>query len=74
MLCLLNIFLSSFNLYVRKKTVELLHRVLAKLSPGWEDLKDKKAFEDSEIDRNTGKHSINVESCILLFRSLFNLL
>ena len=48
--------------------------MLAKLSSGTEDLKDKEAFEDSEIGRSTGKRRINVEICTLLFRSLFNLL
>lgn len=50
-----------------------MHSTLVKLSSGIEDLKDKEAFEDSEIDRSTGKCRINVEICILLFRSLFNL-
>lgn len=71
---LVNIFLSSFYLYVGKKTVELLRSMLAKLSSGIEDLKDKEALEDSKTDRNTGKCRINVEISILLFRSLFSLL
>lgn len=57
-----------------KKTVELLHSMLVNLSSGIEDLKDKAAFEDREVDRNAGKYRINVEVCILLFRSLFKLL
>ncbi|XP_013804708.2 uncharacterized protein [Apteryx mantelli] len=36
-----------------KKTIELLHSMLAKLSPGVEDLQDIEAFEDSEIDSIT---------------------
>ncbi|XP_064361877.1 coiled-coil domain-containing protein 7 isoform X2 [Dromaius novaehollandiae] len=45
--------LAEADLNTRRKTTELLHSMLAKLSPGVEDLQDMEAFEDSEIDSIT---------------------
>ncbi|XP_068792086.1 myosin-11-like [Struthio camelus] len=42
--------LAEADLNTGKKTAELLHSMLAKLSPGIDDLQDMEAFEDSEIE------------------------